>query len=78
MVLLQLTGSDSYSDFRSCIAINPWDTRRTAAAFHQVGAFLVNICVIIVDSIRSQGSDDERRGSSMEGNLPLFIFRSIN
>ena len=31
----QFTGSYSYSGFRSCIAINPWDTRNTAKAIHQ-------------------------------------------
>ncbi len=31
----QFTGSYSYSGFRSCIAINPWDTRSTAEAIHQ-------------------------------------------
>jgi len=34
-VLLQFTGSYSYSGFRSCIAINPWDTRGTAEAINQ-------------------------------------------
>ena len=33
--LSQFTGSYSYSGFRSCIAINPWDTRSTAEAIHQ-------------------------------------------
>ena len=32
---LQFTGSYSYSGFRSCIAVNPWDTRNTAKAIHQ-------------------------------------------
>jgi trehalose 6-phosphate synthase/phosphatase len=32
---VQFTGSYSYSGFRSCIAINPWDTRGTANAIHQ-------------------------------------------
>jgi len=31
----QFTGSYSYSGFRSCIAVNPWDTRNTAKAIHQ-------------------------------------------
>lgn len=29
------SGSYSYSGFRSCIAINPWDYRNTADAIHQ-------------------------------------------
>ena len=33
--LFQFTGSYSYSGFRSCIAVNPWDTRNTAKAIHQ-------------------------------------------
>ena len=32
----QFTGSYSYSGFRSCIAVNPYDTRGTANAIHQV------------------------------------------
>ena len=32
---VQFTGSYSYSGFRSCIAVNPWDTRNTAKAIHQ-------------------------------------------
>ncbi|KAF8153874.1 glycosyltransferase family 20-domain-containing protein [Crassisporium funariophilum] len=35
LVLSEFTGSYSYSGFRSCIAVNPWDTRGTAAAIHQ-------------------------------------------
>ena len=35
LIELQFTGSYSYSGFRSCIAINPWDTRGTAKAIHQ-------------------------------------------
>ena len=35
-VNLQFTGSYSYSGFRSCIPINPWDKRMTAKAIHQV------------------------------------------
>lgn len=37
LVLSEFTGSYSYSGFRSCIAINPWDTRGTADAIYQVG-----------------------------------------
>ncbi|KAF5354480.1 hypothetical protein D9758_012423 [Tetrapyrgos nigripes] len=32
LILSEFTGSYSYSGFRSCIAINPWDTRGTADA----------------------------------------------
>ncbi|KAF8809892.1 alpha,alpha-trehalose-phosphate synthase [Phlegmacium glaucopus] len=35
LVLSEFTGSYSYSGFRSCIAINPWDTRGTADAIYQ-------------------------------------------
>ncbi|KAJ7102405.1 glycosyltransferase family 20 protein [Mycena belliarum] len=35
LILSEFTGSYSYSGFRSCIAINPWDTRGTAAAINQ-------------------------------------------
>ncbi|TFK37501.1 alpha,alpha-trehalose-phosphate synthase [Crucibulum laeve] len=35
LILSEFTGSYSYSGFRSCIAINPWDTRGTAFAIHQ-------------------------------------------
>lgn len=35
LVLSEFTGSYSYSGFRSCIAINPWDARGTAAAIQQ-------------------------------------------
>ncbi|KIK68474.1 glycosyltransferase family 20 protein [Collybiopsis luxurians FD-317 M1] len=34
LVLSEFTGSYSYSGFRSCIAINPWDARGTAAAIN--------------------------------------------
>lgn len=39
LVLSEFTGSYSYSGFRSCIAINPWDTRGTADAICQVGSW---------------------------------------
>ncbi|KAK1233197.1 Trehalose-6-P synthase/phosphatase complex subunit [Marasmius sp. AFHP31] len=35
LVLSEFTGSYSYSGFRSCIAVNPWDMRGTAAAINQ-------------------------------------------
>ncbi|PCH42911.1 glycosyltransferase family 20 protein [Wolfiporia cocos MD-104 SS10] len=35
LVLSEFTGSYSYSGFRSCIPINPWDRRMTAKAIHQ-------------------------------------------
>jgi len=35
LVLSEFTGSYSYSGFRSCIAVNPWDTRNTAKAIYQ-------------------------------------------
>ncbi|KAH6904345.1 trehalose-phosphatase [Coprinopsis sp. MPI-PUGE-AT-0042] len=35
LILSEFTGSYSYSGFRSCIAINPWDSRGTAKAIHQ-------------------------------------------
>ncbi|OSX56690.1 glycosyltransferase family 20 protein [Postia placenta MAD-698-R-SB12] len=35
LVLSEFTGSYSYSGFRSCIPINPWDKRMTAKAIHQ-------------------------------------------
>ncbi|KAJ8489164.1 hypothetical protein ONZ45_g13684 [Pleurotus djamor] len=35
LILSEFTGSYSYSGFRSCIAINPWDTRSTSNAIHQ-------------------------------------------
>ncbi|KAI0053481.1 glycosyltransferase family 20 protein [Auriscalpium vulgare] len=35
LILSEFTGSYTYSGFRSCIAINPWDRRNTANAIHQ-------------------------------------------
>ena len=35
LILSEFTGSYSYSGFRSCIAINPWDSRGTADAIEQ-------------------------------------------
>ncbi|THG96790.1 hypothetical protein EW026_g5099 [Hermanssonia centrifuga] len=35
LILSEFTGSYSYSGFRSCIPINPWDHRATASAIHQ-------------------------------------------
>lgn len=35
LILSEFTGSYSYSGFRSCIAVNPYDTRGTAKAIHQ-------------------------------------------
>ncbi|EKM52411.1 glycosyltransferase family 20 protein [Phanerochaete carnosa HHB-10118-sp] len=35
LILSEFTGSYSYSGFRSCISINPWDRRGTAAAMYQ-------------------------------------------
>jgi trehalose-6-phosphate synthase len=37
LVLSEFTGSYSYSGFRSCIPINPWNTKGTADAINQVG-----------------------------------------
>ena len=39
LVLSEFTGSYSYSGFRSCIPINPWNTKGTADAIYQVGVF---------------------------------------
>ncbi|KDQ50611.1 glycosyltransferase family 20 protein [Jaapia argillacea MUCL 33604] len=35
LILSEFTGSYSYSGFRSCIAINPWDARSTADAMYK-------------------------------------------
>ncbi|KAI0339176.1 hypothetical protein BDW22DRAFT_1336814 [Trametopsis cervina] len=35
LILSEFTGTYSYSGFRSCIPINPWDKRATANAIHQ-------------------------------------------
>lgn len=35
LILSEFTGTYSYSGFRSCIAVNPYDTRGTAKAIHQ-------------------------------------------
>ncbi|KAI0315017.1 alpha-trehalose-phosphate synthase [Amylostereum chailletii] len=35
LILSEFTGTYSYSGFRSCIAVNPWDTRNTAKAINQ-------------------------------------------
>ncbi|CAL1697859.1 unnamed protein product [Somion occarium] len=35
LILSEFTGSYSYSGFRSCISINPWDKRTTANAIYQ-------------------------------------------
>ena len=37
LVLSEFTGSYSYSGFRSCIPVNPWNTKGTADAIYQVG-----------------------------------------
>ncbi|KAI5117721.1 hypothetical protein M0805_006207 [Coniferiporia weirii] len=34
LILSEFTGSYSYSGFRSCLPVNPWDTRMTAQAIH--------------------------------------------
>ncbi|KAF8606617.1 hypothetical protein BDV93DRAFT_553778 [Ceratobasidium sp. AG-I] len=34
LILSEFTGSYSYSGFRSCVGVNPWDARRTADAIH--------------------------------------------
>lgn len=39
-ILEQFTGTYSYSGFRSCIPINPWDKRNCAAAIHTVISFI--------------------------------------
>jgi trehalose-6-phosphate synthase len=39
LVLSEFTGSYSYSGFRSCIPINPWNTNGTADAIYQVRDF---------------------------------------
>ncbi|KAH9916264.1 glycosyltransferase family 20-domain-containing protein [Epithele typhae] len=35
LILSEFTGSYSYSGFRSCIPVNPWDKQGTAKAIHQ-------------------------------------------
>lgn len=35
LILSEFAGSYSYSGFRSCLAVNPWDTRMTAQAIYQ-------------------------------------------
>ncbi|GJJ09322.1 hypothetical protein Clacol_003544 [Clathrus columnatus] len=35
LILSEFTGSYSYAGFRSCIAVNPWDSRNTAEAIYQ-------------------------------------------
>lgn len=35
LILSEFTGSYSYSGFRSCLPVNPWDTRMTAQAIYQ-------------------------------------------
>ncbi|KAG8730232.1 hypothetical protein FRC12_020398 [Ceratobasidium sp. 428] len=34
LILSEFTGTYSYSGFRSCVPVNPWDARRTADAIH--------------------------------------------
>lgn len=34
LILSEFTGSYSYSGFRSCVGVNPWDARQTADAIH--------------------------------------------
>lgn len=34
LILSEFTGSYSYHGFRSCVGVNPWDSRRTADAIH--------------------------------------------
>lgn len=34
LILSEFTGSYSYSGFRSCVSVNPWDARRTADALY--------------------------------------------
>ena len=63
LVLSEFTGSYSYSGFRSCIPINPWNTKGTADAINQVSFFLVyrRMDVDCFDI----GIDYERRRSSI-------------
>ena len=42
LILSEFTGSYSYAGFRSCIAINPWDSRKTAEAIHQASRTCVS------------------------------------
>ena len=49
LLLSEFTGSYSYSGFRSCIPINPWNTKGTADAIHQVG-FVFVFLFFCVDS----------------------------
>ena len=46
LLLSEFTGSYSYSGFRSCIPINPWNTKGTADAIHQVGSFFWFILMV--------------------------------
>lgn len=61
LILSEFTGSYSYSGFRSCIAINPWDSRGTADAIEQALTM----------------SDEEARSRwEVRGTFPLLNFYS--
>jgi hypothetical protein len=67
---VQFTGSYSYSGFRSCIAINPWDAKTTAEAILQVSSFIIVARDFFDLLYWDVGAYYERRGSSfkMDGN----------
>ena len=46
LLLSEFTGSYSYSGFRSCIPINPWNTKGTADAIHQVASFFLLLLMV--------------------------------
>ena len=62
LVLSEFTGSYSYSGFRSCIPINPWNTKGTADAIYQVSIWRYRR---ISTDCFGIGNDYERRRGSI-------------
>ncbi|KAF9254158.1 hypothetical protein L218DRAFT_938819 [Marasmius fiardii PR-910] len=60
----QFTGSYSYSGFRSCIAVNPWDIRGTAAAINQG---------LTMSSEESHSRWEDLQGHVMGQNAQTFV-----
>ncbi|KAJ7823629.1 glycosyltransferase family 20 protein [Mycena olivaceomarginata] len=71
LILSEFTGSYSYSGFRSCIAINPWDTRGTAAAINQALTMSDDEALRAVEGPAQPRHDTD--GAGVRDDVPLAV-----
>ena len=73
LVLSEFTGSYSYSGFRSCIPINPWNTKGPADAIYQVSVFFFFFGISDADCFGIGVDYERRRGPISMGGKSFFF-----